>query len=173
MNSIKGSLKVISSILDLLNKIDDASYKKPLPIFSGSTLGNHFRHILDFYNCLINGIDNGLIDYAVRERNPAIEMKTDAAYRAFEKVGRAITKLEDHDPLVIRADFSGEYRPLVDSTVGRELMFAFDHAIHHLAMVKIGLNINFPQIEIDENLGVAPSTVKNKKAHKAPVMTGS
>ncbi|MEM8908675.1 MAG: hypothetical protein AAGD05_12570 [Bacteroidota bacterium] len=169
MNSKDGTLQMAGKILNLLEKIDDAAYRKALPVFSGSSLGNHFRHIFDFYRCLLQGIEEQLIDYSSRERDPQIELQTAAAIRAFEAVQSAVVELDDNCPVAVRADFAGEHRPLVDSSIGRELMFAYDHAIHHLAMIKIGLGTHFPHIQIDENLGVAPSTLKNQSGEQAPV----
>lgn len=50
---------------------------------------------------------------------------------------------------------------IIESTIGREVMYAFDHAVHHMAIIKIGLIENFPDKTIDVNLGIAPSTVRN------------
>ena len=41
-------------------------------------------------------------------------------------------------------------------------MFAYDHALHHLAIIKMGLLSAFPQIKVDENMGVSPATLKNQ-----------
>jgi hypothetical protein len=65
--------------------------------------------------------------------------------------------------LKVVADFStnkDSFRPQVDSSVGRELMYAFDHAIHHIAIIKIGIKAAFPQIQIPQEIGVAPSTIR-------------
>ena len=51
----------------------------------------------------------------------------------------------------------------IHSSIGRELMYAYDHAIHHLAMVKIGMNVHYPEVSINKDLGVAPSTLKYRK----------
>ena len=168
MNSKEGTLQMNGAILRLLENIEDADYRKNLPMFSGSSLGSHFRHILDFYTCLLKGIDEGIVDYAKRERDPSIESNTHAAQQAFERINDAIALLNDNCPLTVRADFSGDERPLVQSSIGRELMFAYDHTIHHLAIIKIGIISNFPSISIDENLGVAPSTLKNQSGGPAP-----
>jgi hypothetical protein len=36
----------------------------------------------------------------------------------------------------------------------------YDHAVHHLAIIKIGIRCSFPQWIIDRDLGVSPSTLK-------------
>jgi uncharacterized damage-inducible protein DinB len=163
MNCKEGTIHIATQITTLLDQIDRYSYAKPLEIFSGSTLGQHFRHIVEFYHCLLQGIDNGLIDYANRQRNLNIEKDPVYAKQAFQEVLHAVEQLEENTELSVKADFSAEnskVRPVVQSSVGRELMFAYDHAVHHLAIIKIGLQADAPQIEVEPNLGIAPSTVK-------------
>ncbi|MFN0036851.1 MAG: hypothetical protein ACKVUS_17460, partial [Saprospiraceae bacterium] len=62
-------LLTIHQITDLLDQIESHEYRQPLPEFDGSTLGQHFRHILEFFICLERGIPSGTVDYAARERN--------------------------------------------------------------------------------------------------------
>lgn len=163
MNCKEGTVHIAKQITQLLDMMDGNDYAKPLEIFNGSTLGQHFRHILEFYHCLLSGAERGTIDYAQRERDPRIEQDPLIAKQAFERVLHALDRLEENRSLSVKADFSAENasdRPLVRSSVGRELMFAYDHAVHHLAIIKIGLHTCAPQVLIDPNLGVAPSTVK-------------
>jgi hypothetical protein len=46
--------------------------------------------------------------------------------------------------------------------MGREMVFVYDHAIHHLAIIRIGLQVHFPEVDVDVHLGVSPSTIKAK-----------
>lgn len=168
MNCKDGTKAIITQILNLLEQLDNATLLKPLEIFGGSTLGQHFRHIFDFYQCLLQGTLDGEIDYASRERNPFIEADVAFAAEAFEALLPAIARFEDDLELMIRGDFSIDHaslRPQLQSSFGRELMYAYDHAVHHLAMIKIGLKTGFPQVVIDQNVGVAPSTIKFQSGH--------
>lgn len=171
MNCIEGNKQMIGQITDLLNSIDNQTYTKPLDIFNGSSIGQHFRHILDFYLCLIKGIESGIIDYAHRDRNPVMESDTEHAKAIFTHIIDSIEKLSEDKPIQVWGDFSNysfEESPLLGSSIGRELMFAHDHAVHHLAIIKIGIEAAAPELNIDKNLGVAPSTVKHRSgAHAA------
>ena len=51
---------------------------------------------------------------------------------------------------------------MVESTLERELVYNIEHAVHHMAMIKIGLRQIAPEILIDKNFGVAQSTVNNR-----------
>ncbi len=164
MNCKEGNQAIIRQITNLLDAIAPAEYAQALDVFSGTSIGQHIRHILDFYLCLLRGIKEDLVDYADRERN--LQGETDPAYarNAFQAIMAQIEDLSESKPVHVRGDFSpaqAALRPVLQSSVGRELMFAHDHAVHHLAIIKIGIEQAFPQIRLDSTFGIAPSTVKH------------
>ena len=156
-------LLTINQITDLLRQIEPHEYRQPLPEFDGSTLGQHFRHILEFFICLERGLPSGTVDYASRERNLLFEDIPGIALAALESFSEDLERLQTSTEMVLKAEFGGADRPCYQSTMGRELAFVYDHAIHHLAMIKIGLRCHFPHIQIDRDLGVSPSTIKARK----------
>ena len=169
MNCKQSSAIVIDQIVSILNKLPDQSFNQPLDVFNGSTLGQHFRHILDFYHCILKGVEKDRLDYSDRERNLLMEQSTEHASIAFRNMYDKILNLCEMDQLDVIADFSTEDsndRPVVKSSVGRELMYAYDHAIHHLAIIKIGVKSSFPEISLNQNVGVAPSTIKHHSGNQ-------
>jgi uncharacterized damage-inducible protein DinB len=160
MNADNALLTIIKQINHVIAQLPPDGYNMPLAEFEGNTLGQHFRHILEFFQCLEDGIESGTIDYAARNRNPIYENKPDVATAAFEAFSHALSKFDMDQPVSVRAEFGSDDRPCYDSTVGRELLFVYDHAIHHLAIIKIGLVCCFPHIEAKKDLGVSPSTIK-------------
>lgn len=163
MNCKEGTQIIVDQMTEVLEKLDEGPYAQPLPLFNGSTIGQHFRHIIDFYGCLARGLGEGRIDYANRERDKRIE--TDPAYASqmLLEYTRGIQDCDESAEVQILADFSADLntgRPVVKSTLARELMYAYDHAVHHLAMIKMGLKTLNAGIDVPEELGVAPSTLK-------------
>lgn len=166
MDCKEGNEYILRQIDDLLLQVDREIYARPLDLFQGATIGQHIRHILNFYQALLRGADKGLIDYADRERDLQIEQDPALARQVFLYISRDIQGLDEERELPVLADFIPDKavgRPIVQSTLGRELMFAFDHAVHHLAMVRIGLQVSHPDLHLQEELGVAPSTLKFQK----------
>lgn len=169
MDCKKGTSLLTRQITALLNAITPEAYAYPLEVFNGSTLGHHFRHIFDFYDCLLRGAIAKEVDYATRQRNAQLELDPAYAMARFDELSLRLDGLRDEEALHVRADFSShvqDARPLVASTFGRELMFAYDHAIHHLAMIQIGLRDAMPGLPLDEKLGLAPSTIKYRSTHQ-------
>jgi uncharacterized damage-inducible protein DinB len=163
MTCSEGNFDIFRQIQSTLLKLNAEQYSKPLDVFEGSTIGKHFRHIYDFYFCIEKSLKNGRLDYCERERHPLIETNPEFASLSFQKCLNALQNANDEQNLIVLADFSTNSfltRPEVKSSVGRELMYAFDHAVHHLAIIKIGIRAAFPDIELEQDLGLAPSTKK-------------
>jgi hypothetical protein len=49
----------------------------------------------------------------------------------------------------------------LQSSIGRELAYAHDHSVHHLSIIRMGLQQIGKAVSLDRNLGVAPSSVRN------------
>lgn len=167
MNCKKGAALLLQQIVDLISVIDPEDFKRPLDLYNDSTIGKHFRHIYDFFNCLILSADIDAVDYCMRDRNPLIEEDRDYCRSAFNQLKEDIFQLDEDVNVMVYADFEmeGHYRPVVKTSIGREIMYAYDHAVHHLAIVKIGLKSIKPDLAIDENMGVAASTIRHRHAH--------
>ena len=50
-----------------------------------------------------------------------------------------------------------------NSSVMREVVYTLDHTVHHLAIIKIAIQVELNHIELDQNMGIAPSTLRNTK----------
>ena len=167
-NCASSSRVIFNQVIDILNTLSDEDYSKGLDVFNGSTVGKHFRHILDFYNCVLIGAQHGELNYAHRDRSPSIETNTSLAKDAFIELQQKLDTVSDTTRLKVLTDFhcdDNQQNVFVDSSVGRELMYAYDHAVHHLAIIKIGIRENFEYEGIDESIGVAPSTIKHEALH--------
>ncbi|MGY8901828.1 MAG: hypothetical protein ACKVI1_04480, partial [Flavobacteriales bacterium] len=51
----------------------------------------------------------------------------------------------------------------IDTTVERELVYCMDHAIHHLAIIKISLIESGVDLKMEADLGVASSTLRYRE----------
>lgn len=168
MNCTTGNEKMIGQICQLLNRLSDDMLSDPLRSLDGSTIGQHIRHIYDFYDCIIRGQQSGgCIDYCLRQRNQIIEKHSAYAVKALRQITDQLKAIDASEAIEVLTDFSTDQqaeRVQVGSTIGRELMYAFDHAVHHLAIIQIGIRLHYPQISIPKNIGKAPSTIKYEKS---------
>ena len=157
---------IFDQIKELLGQLDNERYCTSIEILGGASIGQHVRHIYDFYHCIARCAHSHELDYSCRDRNPDIERNIDYVRNMVEQLIHSLDDLSSDQLLNVLSDFSShreEGRVWLQSSVGRELMYGYDHAIHHLAIIKIGMKGRFPEIHIPKNLGVAPSTIKYKE----------
>ena len=166
MDPREGTQVISEQVQNLLDLMNNKNYSQPLQTFNGSSVGQHIRHIVDFYLCLINGVNDVDINYDKRERNQNIEKDCLTAKNMMAIVANKVQEVDIEKTVTVCSSYVADENVAlksVPSSIGRELMYAYDHAIHHLAMIKIGIQIHFPEIQIDKDLGVAPSTLKYRQ----------
>ncbi len=167
MNLKKDTEGIIQQVCELLHRMDDEMFAQPLEVFSDSSIGSHIRHIHGFYACLIQGAESGVVNYDKRERDLRIQTETTYCDENFCSLVPHISQLDLQQPVTV---LQGMYTSDaangdgIASSIGRELIYTFEHAIHHLAIVKMGLRVHFPDFEVDKNLGVAPSTIEYRQS---------
>ncbi len=161
------SSEILSQLINVTNQLDDAHFSQPLSILSGNTFGKHVRHIIEFYNCLVDGYDSGIVNYDLRKHNLQIENSKQSAIEAMNEIFAAINKLEDKS-LVLNVDYNGSGNAQKTFTsFNRELVYNIEHAIHHMAMLKIAIAESLSHVILPENFGVAYSTVRFREAQCA------
>ncbi len=151
---------IINQLIDLLNDIDVLVYRDSLQPLHDSSIGQHVRHITEFYLCALNGYENGIVDYDARERNPTIENDKNFTIQTLENIKYQLTTLDTDRNLILKSKFGGDECLEIPSSFFRELTYLIEHTIHHLAIIKIGLNEVYPEIKIPKNFGVAHSTLR-------------
>jgi hypothetical protein len=153
-----------------LDRVSDDVYARPLKCTLSSSLGSHYRHVLDHFFCLEEGIRTGQIKYDERRRNPEFERSVAQAHLATEGL---IDKFRGLTADILRRECSVSYRvgygecevELVPSNLAREVMFCVGHAIHHYAILK--LLCTDEGVELPYEFGVAPSTLRHLDAETA------
>jgi len=165
MTLILHNIKKLKEIKNLLVRLPPNLYTAPKEILTGATIGQHFRHILEFYFCLEKGTKSGTVCYDDRERNLLIESDVIYAVNSIENSIHFIVSLKEDKPLLLNANYSHipNEQTIIQTSLYRELAYALDHTVHHLAIVKIALSEEKDKVELDSNFGVAPSTIRYRK----------
>jgi hypothetical protein len=173
----RANIQYLEQGVALIGRLADAQYAaSPVGPFSGG-VGAQFRHCLDFYDCFLQGLDAGEIDYRMRERDQRIETDRSHAVARTRSVCNAL-RLLTHDRmervLRVRAEESGPASAeWAESSAGRELQFLTSHTIHHFALIALLLaNQGFDVAREFPTLGVAPSTLEHWKEAGSVSRTG-
>lgn len=147
----------------LLESLTDEQYSRRIRLLSNATLGQHTRHIIEFFLELNSGYENGTVNYDERKRDHEIE--TSRSF-AVDKLISVMALLEKEDkPLALVADYgSGSSAPgTILSNYQRELVYNLEHTVHHMALLRIGVNA-VSTVTLPEDFGVAASTMKYRGA---------
>ena len=144
--------------LSLLSQLSNQDYTNPCLELSNSSIGQHTRHIIEMFQCLENQYQSGIINYDNRMRNYQIESDVNVAKKAINEVLNSIDKPNKTLTLIQKVDCSIE----IESNYNRELLYNLEHCIHHQALIKVAI-LKMNHLEIDENFGVARSTIEYRK----------
>ncbi len=174
---ILANFQYLQQAAKLVDMLEDSSYVRAEPMFYNSTIGGHIRHCLEHYEALTQGVSEGKIDYDNRCRDVEVENKTEAASERINNIITALKSLTEeniHQNIKVKMDCGGhencDEAPVLEqtewqsSTIGRELQFLVSHTVHHFAMIR-GISQR-GGVELDQDFGMAPSTLRHEKGHQ-------
>ena len=121
----------------LLESITEETYTDESIAPYHSSIGSHIRHILDFFNCIFEGIDANKIDLTSRKRDERISNNIEFALESISKVQQTMLTFSNinTDYLVHVTDNLGQGNVTVDYTLESILAHANSHAVHHYAVI--------------------------------------
>lgn len=156
---------------ELLEVLSIEGYTRRVGVAFNGSIGGHYRHCLDHFASLLSGCGTGTVDYDHRARDPRLEKNPELARRETEALRKALAGMNPErlaERVSVRCEVSYEHgdSPLTRSTLGRELVYAIAHGIHHFALIAVMARLQ--GVELPADFGVAPSTV----AHRATVGRG-
>jgi hypothetical protein len=156
---VKSIRQSLDELIDLLDQLSEQDYSKSCEALSNATIGEHTRHILEMFQCLEKSYDSGILNYDNRERNNRIQTETEYAKQCIIEIksglkseNKIIYLEQEIDKLAIR----------IQSNYYRELLYNLEHCIHHQALIKVAV-LQYENVLIDENFGVARSTIEYRK----------
>jgi hypothetical protein len=153
---------IFNQLENSLEQLSDQQYCRKIDILSGATIGEHVRHIVEMFVCLEDGYTSGIVNYESRKRDITIETSKETAIHVMAKINAAL--LNENKSLVLEAGFdenSDELNKILTNYF-REIAYNLEHAIHHMALIKIGIK-QVSEIALPDGYGVASSTIKYKK----------
>ncbi|MCF6401784.1 DinB family protein [Chitinophaga filiformis] len=154
---------LLMQLQDLLEHLTDEQYVCQIKLLSNATLGQHTRHIIEFFQELNAGYGTGTVDYDKRKRDYSIETSRACAINSLIMVMSSLEK--ENRKLLLAIDYSSdsEEGEFVETNYSRELVYNLEHTVHHMALLRIGVNA-VSTIVLPEDFGVAISTLKHRNA---------
>ena len=153
----------LRQIMNLLEQMHADQYHQAITVLDNNTVGKHVRHIIECYQSLLVGFDTNMIDYENRARNLALETNLVLAIETLKNIDQAIISQKNDKSVYVQANQSHENEGnlLIKTSLAREIVYCLEHAIHHMAIIAIGVKTTFHEISIHPHFGFAYSTIKH------------
>jgi len=162
---IAAAVEILRQGEALLEALDDERYTRRLPAVFNSAIGGHYRHCLDHFECLLKGVAESEVNYDDRRRDARVENSRAFALAETRRLRQAceripVPALNLPMSVMSKVNYEGETAPLSASSVGRELIYAVAHAIHHYALLAVMCGLL--RVRLPFGFGIAPSTLQHQ-----------
>ncbi|RBO85878.1 DinB family protein [Marinomonas aquiplantarum] len=171
---VQGCIDALEQGKAFLSSLTGEQYLASAEPYVTSSIGEHFRHILDVYQGVYLGVysdDVGgslsthqtrVIDYNQRRRGHRVETCRLQALAEIEELLawlKSLTVADVKAPVQVISEVSVSQTQSAQmrSTLERELTFIALHANHHFAMTKVTMTLLGGHVEAD--FGFAPATL--------------
>lgn len=148
----------LQSLKNLLLQLNDQQYNRQIEFLGNATIGGHTRHIIELLKCAMDGYRTGTVDYLNRVRNLAIETDKKIALHELSCMAELVVQPNRQLNLVVESCEESTGND-VATTYFREIVYNTEHAIHHLALIRVALR----EMQLDivaDSFGMAYSTLK-------------
>ncbi|WEK34839.1 MAG: hypothetical protein P0Y53_20315 [Candidatus Pseudobacter hemicellulosilyticus] len=145
-----------------LQQLSPQQYAQPCNTLFKNTIGQHVRHIIELYQCLDNGYQDGLVNYEKRKRDTAIETDQELAGRLLQEIHSGLGKPNKVLQLEACYDEHATTPIAIETNYFREIAYNLEHTIHHMALIRVGIH-EVSSLSLPDDFGVASSTVKYRK----------
>ncbi len=160
---------ILDQLSDVIHQMEKKDFARPSAALSNSTIGQHTRHTLEFFICLEKGFKMGVVNYDKRDHNELIESDKFIALNTIRKITEFIKSQEEDQKLSLEVgyDRNSDRSVTVGTNYFRELIYNIEHAVHHMAIMKIGLREVAPYVSFPSDFGIAVSTIRHQEAMTA------
>jgi len=153
---------VFVQLTETLNQLSADEYVRPSKTLFNASIGQHVRHIIELFLCLEKGYESGVVNYEKRKRDYQIETNKELANQLLKDIYHRLEK--PNTDLVMEAEDYENTAGIVaiPSNYYREIAYNLEHTIHHMALIRVGVN-EVSTIELPQEFGVAYSTIKYRQ----------
>lgn len=166
MQLISACTSILDQLEDMVRQISPEDFSKPSPALSTSTVGQHLRHTIEFFLCLEGGFREGVINYDKRAHDKLIESDKFIAINAIRRIREFVgaTSEDSQLRLDVGYDRHNDDCMTIQTNYFRELTYNIEHAVHHMALIKIGIREVAGYVTLPPDFGIAVSTLRHADA---------
>jgi len=159
----------LEDIRNIIIALQEDEYTLPLDILSGSSVAAHVRHVIEFYQAILLYSSCNIICYDDRRHDIRIEQDRQLALHVLKELQAALESIRADKRVLVKSNFNigRESSTLLDSSLYRELAYAFEHGVHHQALIKVGIRALGREEILTSHFGVAPSTQRYQRERES------
>jgi hypothetical protein len=158
------NIGLLQQALSLVHRMEDTTFSTSPKGLDPHRVGSHIRHVLEFYDCFLAGLEGACVDYDARKHDETLERNRHAAAVKVSSIIRRLeeaSSLPEDRALAVRME-DRDADVYLRSSIGRELEALSSHTIHHFALIAVTLRLH--GVEVDPNFGMSPSTLRFQAA---------
>lgn len=166
MQLVRACDSILDQLEDAVTQITANDFSKPSTALSNSTIGQHLRHTIEFFLCLEHGFNAGVINYDKRTHDKLVETDKFIALNAIRKVREFVGATTNDASLLLEVGYDRHTEDCVtiQTNYFRELTYNIEHAVHHMALIKIGVREVADYVQLPSDFGIAVSTLRHNDA---------
>ena len=153
---------VFVQLTESLHQLSGEEYGRPSKTLFDASIGQHVRHIIELFLCLEKGYESGIVNYEKRERDYRIETDKDFAIQLLKDIYHRIERPNIEIEMEADDYEDGPIAVVIPTNYYRELAYNLEHTIHHMALIRVGVN-EVSTVVLPKEFGVAYSTIKYRK----------
>ena len=159
MNRLQDQIELL--FLQLQNAIENITsyqYSTPSSLIFNATIGQHIRHIIELFQILDGGYNEGVLNYENRKRNHQIETQKELAIQSLQALFATINK--PNKKLILETEFGLEANETttLETNYYRELVYNIEHTVHHMALIRVAIK-EVSYVQLPQEFGIAFATL--------------
>ena len=142
----KTTLQTLEQFKVVLLQITENDFSTPCSVLSDTSIGQHTRHVIELFQCLIKGYDHGMVNYDDRKRDKRIEQERDFAVLKINEIQNSIEK---EDKLMMLEQCFDQEKNVITSNYYREVIYNLEKDLRYsfskeIKEIKIQATLNLP-----------------------------
>ncbi|MFV0304486.1 MAG: hypothetical protein ACK5IC_03260 [Moheibacter sp.] len=159
----KSSLNDLSTLIQQLNQ---EQYSREFESLLHNSIGSHIRHSLELYECLVESDASEILNYDNRKRSSELEKNPFVALAKIHWIQESLDKLSLEKEIQMEQTL-GDFKQKITSNFKRELLYNIEHTVHHMAIIRIGVQSFLPNLTFPSTFGIAYSTLLYREENQA------
>ena len=165
MQIVSACTTILRQLSDIVHQLDEMDFSRPSAALGNATVGQHLRHTIEFFLCLEQGFEQGVVNYDKRAHDEVLETDKLVALSTLSRIEKFIKTPHTDRFLKLEVGYHRNNDECVEIETNylRELTYNIEHAVHHMAIMKIGIREVAPYVIIPKDFGIAMSSLRYRE----------